>query len=102
MPLGIQGEISDAIATQPGSFGFNEATRQFQLPPPAGRPELNLFASRSTIDTGLETLESKLIYNVPGVRTVSRVDVQDELTITVDLGFRLSSPMATSAKWRST
>ncbi len=101
MPLGNQGAISDAIATQPGSFGFDEATRQFRLPPPAGRPELNLFASRSTIDTGLETLENKVLFNVPGVRQVSRQDVQEDTTLNEDLGFRLSSPVVTSAKWRS-
>ena len=56
MPLGNPEAIEDVVASKPGSFGYNEATRKFNLPPPSGQPELNVFASRSTIDTGLQTL----------------------------------------------
>jgi hypothetical protein len=72
------------------------------LPPPSGRSELNFFASRSTIDTGLETLENQVIYNLPGVRKVTRQDVQQELTINNSMGFRFSTPLAATDKWRST
>src|SRR5262249_2473492 len=34
-------------------FGFNEATRQFVMPPPGGRPELTIYGTRSTTDDGL-------------------------------------------------
>ena len=102
LPLGNPERIAEVVATQPGSFGFNEATRQFRLPPPSGRAELNLFASRSTIDTGLETLQNELIYDVPGVRQVSRQDVQQDITVNNDVGFRLSEPLAPTSKWRST
>jgi hemolysin activation/secretion protein len=102
LPLGNPESVSDVVATRPGSFGFNEGTRQFQLPAPSGRSELNLYASRSTIDTGLETLRDEVIYNVPGVRQVSRQDVQQDLTINEDVGFRLSEPLGATAKWRST
>ncbi|HWV99981.1 MAG TPA: POTRA domain-containing protein [Candidatus Acidoferrum sp.] len=102
LPLGNPTAIASAVGPQPGSFGFNEATRQFQLPPPSGTPELNLFGSRSTIDTGLETLQNTLIYNVPGVRQVSRQDVQQDLTLTEDVGLRLSEPLSGTVNWRST
>src|SRR5262249_28980478 len=77
-------------------------TRQFQLPAPSGRSELNFFASRSTIDTGLEVLRDEIIYNVPGVRQVSRQDVQQDLTINEDVGVRLSEPFRATSKWHST
>jgi hemolysin activation/secretion protein len=102
MPLGNPPPLAETIATRPGSFGFSEATRQFRLPPPSGRPELNFFASRSTIDTGIEQLGSQVIYNVPGVREVSRQDVQEDLTVNEDLGFRLSAPLSATEKLRST
>ena len=102
LPLGNPSPIANQVTTQPGSFGFNEATRQFRLPPPSGRAELNFYASRSTIDTGLETLDNQVIYNVPGVRQVSRKDVQEDLTIDEDVGFRLGAPLAGTDKWRST
>ena len=102
LPLGNPTSIASTVGAQPGTFGFNEATRQFQLPAPSGIAELNMFASRSTIDTGLETLNNQVIYNVPGVRQVSRMDVQDDLTINEDVGMRLSAPLSGTANWRST
>lgn len=102
LPLANPEAVASAIAAQPGNFGFNEATRRFQLPPPSGVPELNVFGSRSTTDTGLEILRDQLIYNVPGVRQVSRQDVQQDLTLNEDVGFRLSEPLIGSMNARST
>ncbi len=102
MPLGNPESLADVIASQPGNFGYNEATRRFNLPPPSGRSELTLFASRATIDTGLETLDNQLIYSVPGVREVSRQDVQQDLTVNEDIGFRLSEPLPSSERFHST
>ena len=102
LPLGNPERIAEVVAAQPGSFGFDEASRRFRLPPPSGRAELNLFASRSTIDTGLETLQNEVLYDVPGVRQVSRQDVQQDVTVNNDVGFRLNEPLAPTAKWRST
>jgi hemolysin activation/secretion protein len=61
-----------------------------------------MFASRSTIDTGLETLESEVLYNVPGVRQVSRDVVQQDITINEDIGLRLSQPFKATDTFRST
>jgi len=94
LPLAAPESIGRVTAIDPSSFGYDEATRKFRLPPPSGAPELNLYASRSTIDTGLETLSDQVIYNVPGVRQVIRRDVQQDLTINESVGFRLSEPLA--------
>ena len=67
LPLGNPEPIEDIIASNPGSFGYDEATRKFNLPPPSGQPDLTFFASRSTIDTGLTTSDNQVIYDVPGV-----------------------------------
>jgi hemolysin activation/secretion protein len=93
MPLGNPEAIDDTINAKPGAFGYDEATRRFNLPPPSGRLELNVFASRSTIDTGVEDLSNETIYNVPGVRTITLENDQQDLTINNDVGFRLSAPL---------
>ena len=93
LPLGRPESIDDQIASQPGSFGYDEATRKFNLPPPSGQPELNLFASRSTIDTGLATLSSTTLYNTNG-NSLNENIVQQDLTENNDLGFRLSLPVS--------
>lgn len=93
LPLANPSSVADSVASQPGKFGYDEASRQFRLPPASGVPELNIYASRATIDTGLLTLLNDEIYNVPGVRQVSRQDVQQDLTVNGDVGFRLSEPL---------
>jgi len=95
MPLGNPEAIDEIIASNPGSFGYDEATRKFNLPPASGLPELNFFASGSTIDTGLNTSGNVLFYNVPGVRQISKNDVQEDITLNYDLGARLSTPLKT-------
>ena len=93
IPLGQPGSIEEAVAAQPGSFGYDEATRKFNLPPASGQPDVTFFASRSTIDTGLETLSSSVLYDVPGVREIIQEDVQQDFTVNNDLGFRLNTPL---------
>ncbi len=102
LPLGNPGSVSDAMAANPGNFGYNEGSRKFNLPPPSGVPELNVYASGSSIDTGVQTLSSQTLYNVPGVRQVTEVDVQQDLTVNDDLGFRLSAPTPQVAGLAST
>ena len=101
VPLGNPVSIEEVVAGNPGSFGYNEATRRFNLPPASGQPELNVFASRSTIDTGLETLSSSTLYNVPGVRTITQDNVQQDLTVNNDLGARLSAPLEVPGDFHS-
>lgn len=102
LPLGNPVPIEDVIASKPGSFGYDEATRRFNLPPPSGASELNLYASRSTIDTGVETLSHKTLFNIPGVRQVTQTEFQQGLTINEDVGFLLSKPLPQVNSLRST
>jgi len=101
MPLGNQDSLDNIVTTQQGSFGYDEATRKFNLPKSSGRPELNIYASRATIDTGLETLSTKNILNQPQVRTITEQDVQQDITINQNVGFRLSTPLPEAGDWRS-
>jgi len=93
LPLGEPDSITDQIASQAGTFGYDEATRKFNLPPSSGGPELNVYASRSTVDTGVETLFNEVLYDVPNVRSVARKDSQQDFTINNGMGFRLSASL---------
>ena len=96
MPLGNPISIADAIADNPGSFGYSEATRKFNLPPSANQPELSFFASRSTIDTGLQNLDNTVLVNEPQLQEITESTVQQDLTVNNDLGARFSTPLPAS------
>jgi hemolysin activation/secretion protein len=102
MPLGNPESVADIIATKPGNFGYNEATRKFQLPPPSGKAELNIYASRSTIDTGVMSLSRNTIQNIPGVLSIVENDVQQDFTINNDVGARLTMPFPQIGNFQST
>src|SRR5581483_10046018 len=101
MPIGSPEAIEDLITARPGTFGYDEATRKFRLPPPSGLPELNVYASRSTIDTGLEMPSPEVLLQTPD-RTVTKGTSQEDITINEDLGFRFTQPLPEFDGIRST
>jgi len=101
MPLGNPSSVAEVVAPNVGNFGYDEATRRFNLPPPSGQPELNVYASRSTIDTGVESLLNKLILDT-GTNSLRRQDFQQELTVNNDLGSRLTLPLWSRGDFHST
>jgi hypothetical protein len=101
MPLFGAESISDLVAAEPGQFGYNEGSRRFQLPPSSGAPELNIYGSRSTIDTGVEQGGLTRLFTQPQ-RTIDQRDDHQDLTITEDVGFRISLPGTQEVPYRST
>jgi hemolysin activation/secretion protein len=106
IPIGSPGAIDDAVAAAPGTFGYNEATRKFNLPPASGQPDLTLFASRSTIDDGLTSSTKNLYTDAPtnnGVittnSTLNLLNNHQDITINNDVGFRLNFPVATPSSF---
>jgi hemolysin activation/secretion protein len=93
IPLGSPESIAKVVADHPGNFGYDEGTRKFNLPPSSGQPDLTFFASRSTIDTGLQTTSSANLVDEPGVETITQTTVQQDLTVNNDLAARFSSPL---------
>jgi len=100
LPLAGPASATDQAASDVGHFGYDEATRRFNLPPSSGVPELNVYASRSTIDTGVEYLLNKLLYDT-GTNSLRRQDYQQDLTVNEDLGGRLSTPLWANGKFQS-
>jgi len=101
MPLAGPESIDDAVASNPGSFGYNEATRKFILPPASGEPDLTFFASRSTIDTGVQQLSSEDLTPGATVDQIFRNISQQDLTVNNDLGARLNTPLKSTSDFHS-
>jgi hemolysin activation/secretion protein len=92
LPLGNPQPIEDMVANNPGSFGYNEATRQFRLPPPSGQAELTVYASRATIDTGVLPLPTQTLVDTNGTLANEQTLHQD-ITLNEAAGFQLTKPL---------
>ena len=108
MPLGGYNSVEQQITANPGSFGYNEVTHQFQMPPPTGRPELTLYASRSTSDTDVQMGPPGVIIGAtPGGNPTNLVALGhraagENVTLNEGLGFKLSLPLPALGKLVST
>jgi hemolysin activation/secretion protein len=101
IPLESPAAIEDVVASNPGSFGYDEATRKFNVPPPSGQPDLTFFASRSTIDSGLLTTSPNANLGFNGTNSLVQNSVQQDLTVNNDLGFRLNIPLPATDDYHS-
>lgn len=102
MPLGGYQSVQDEINANPGSFGYSEATHQFNLPPSTGRPELTFYASRAISDTGVQkgpvgfaapptTFTNNGVVYTPLSFTTNSAG--ENLTLNEDLGAKLVLPL---------
>jgi hemolysin activation/secretion protein len=101
LPLGNPVSLEDRITANPGSFGFDEATRKFNLPPAGNSPSFTLFASRSTIDSGTTTTLDQMLSPPGSNPSLSRVDTEHSPEITEDVAGRLDYPLTTSGSLQS-
>jgi len=92
LPLGNVVSAQDQIDARPNSFGYNEATHQFQLPPSSGRPDVTFYASRSTVDTGIQYGEKSTIVSVPLLTVISQ-DTGENTTLNENIGGKLNLPL---------
>jgi len=101
LPLGKPGSVQRQIDDSGGHFGYNEVTHQFQMPPPSGRPELTVYASRAATDTGI-------LFGPPNIVTASSLlqlghrTADENVSLNEGLGFKFSLPMPALNKVAST
>jgi hemolysin activation/secretion protein len=91
MPLNSEPPMEDVIRRNPNRFGFDEGSRQYRLPPPSRRSELNLYASRFTTDTGTKETPLRQL-NPPPIELLQNESGQDLSTIQT-AGFKVSTPV---------
>jgi len=94
IPLGQVESVQERISSS-ANFGYNEATHQFRLPPPGGRPDLTFSVSGSSSDTGVSHGPQKLVSQTPLLTVISQ-DTGQELTTVAGAGTALNFPWALS------
>ncbi|MFN0067730.1 MAG: POTRA domain-containing protein [Limisphaerales bacterium] len=92
LPFGAPVSVADQIS-QGAAFGFDEATRQFRLPPAGARPDLSVFASVSSSDTGVQLGPQNIITESEFLTIISQ-DSGQNLSQNDSVGARLSIPLA--------
>jgi hemolysin activation/secretion protein len=76
------------------NFGYDEVTHRFNLPPLTGSPELVVYASRSTTDTGSQYGPVTTIGTNTATLSVTSQDAQRNPTTTADVGAKFIVPLA--------
>jgi hemolysin activation/secretion protein/AraC-like DNA-binding protein len=106
IPLADTHSVEEDILAQPQRFGFDEVTKKFRLPPSTGKPELNLYASRLTTDTGQQASPlTETTAHAPGVTApvaLFQGKVGEDISTTESVGFRISKPAVLSDRFRGT
>lgn len=92
MPLGPQTSVQQQIEQSGGHFGYNEVTHQFQMPPPTGRPELTLYASRAVTDTGVQFSNFTNVLTTPLI-TINSFDSGENVTLNENIGAKFVWPL---------
>lgn len=92
LPIGAPDSFRARAEANPGAFGYDEATKQFRLPPATGNPELSFFASRSTTDTGTKFGPTNNITRTAFL-TIDSFDSGQDLSKNESFGWRLSLPL---------
>ena len=95
LPFGEVSALQNQINASAGQFGYDEATRQFRLPPAGARPDLTFYGSYASSDTGVKLGPPVLVSQTPLLTIVSQDSGQD-LTINASAGGRLNLPLALS------
>jgi hemolysin activation/secretion protein len=101
IPLGRPISVQQQIDESGGKFGYNEITHQFQMPPPSGRPEATLYASRSRNDTGVILSPETVVASNP-LLTILQGTAGQNLTLNENLGAKLSLPLPNFGRLSST
>ncbi len=96
-PLGPPAAIESQIAQDPNHFGYDEATRQFVMPPNIGRAEFTAYASRSTTAPTMTGAVSPLgsTPQTNGSVVVTQQLITQQYTSQTTAGGRFSFPLPT-------
>jgi len=92
LPLGRAQSVQEQIDQSNGRFGYNEATHQFQMPPPSGRPDLTFYGSRAVSDTGVLVDPITPIFYSPNT-FLGQQAVSENVSLNEGVGYKLSLPL---------
>jgi hemolysin activation/secretion protein/AraC-like DNA-binding protein len=92
LPLATTKSVQEQVDDSNGKFGYNEVTHQFQMPPPSGRPELTLYASRSITDTGPKLSDYTNVIHTP-LLSIDSFNGAQSVTLNEAVGGKVSWPL---------
>ena len=92
IPLGGGAGLREDYDQKPVTFGYDEITHKFNLPPPSGHPDLTIFGSHSSSDTSLQYGPVKTIFTNT-LADISQQDVSHTPTLNDDIGTKLNVPL---------
>jgi hemolysin activation/secretion protein len=100
LPLDFDQGQREELEQQPPTFGYDEITHQFNLPPPSGHPDLTLYASRSASATPVRYGPLAVIFTntLAGIRSQS---AEQTFTYNNNIGGRFNYPLPVFANIRS-
>ncbi len=94
MPFGEPESVAERISGST-QFGYDEATRQFRLPPSGGQSELTVYGSASSNDTGIQYGVPIVVTDRPGLKIVSQ-ETGRNFTDNAAVGARVNLPRVLS------
>ncbi|HTR40630.1 MAG TPA: POTRA domain-containing protein [Pseudomonadales bacterium] len=92
IPLGFGGDLRENLDRHPATFGFNEVTHQFDLPPATGNPDLTFYAARSASATPVRFGPLAIVAQT-NLFTISSQTAEQSFTYDNNLGVRVSVPI---------
>ncbi len=93
LPLGNGRGLRDDYENLPVTFGYDEATHRFNLPPATGNPELIFYASRSVSDTPLNFGPIGSLTDPTNTFQLTEQSVERTLTFNDNIGAKLTIPL---------
>lgn len=92
LPFGFDGNLRESLELQPVTFGFDEVSHKFDLPPPTAQPDLTFYASRSAAAIPVRYGPLSIIFTNP-ISTISSQSGESTFTFNNDLGARFNIPL---------
>lgn len=92
IPLWFGGNLREDLDRQPVTFGFDEVTHQFNLPPATGHPDLTFYASRSASATPVRFGPLSIVAST-NLFTISSQTAEESFTFDNNLGVSLTVPV---------
>jgi hemolysin activation/secretion protein len=92
LPLDFDSGERESLEQQSPTFGYDETTHQFNLPPPTGHPDLTLYGSRSVSATPLRYGPLAVIFtnDLAGIRSQS---AEQTFTYNNNAGAKFNYPL---------
>ena len=100
LPLGFGHGLREDYDEKPATFGFDEVSRKFNLPPPTGHPDLILYGSRSVSGTPVRYGPLAVIFTNT-LANIGSQSGQQSFTFNDNVGAKITLPLPAFAGIRS-